>query len=125
VNRSLLHLALLVGPILTGCTTTKLLDFTLLSNRSIQLSDGRFSVGTQRISGEDMAYLVFVVPVGQLEIGEALSRAIDSHPECVALQDGTILVEQRTVFPLLYSDARVVVEGFPVTESPEPTSAEP
>jgi hypothetical protein len=119
VSRTPLLASLLASVALLGCSTTTLLDFTLLSNRSIDLGKGRpLSVGAERVSGEDKMFVAFILPVGSLDIAEALSRAIDSQPRCVALQDGKITLEQRTFFPLIYSDSRIVVEGFPVTEAP-------
>lgn len=119
MSRTPLLLSLLASAALLGCSTTKLLDFTLLSNRSIDLGKGRrMSVGAERVSGEDAMFVAFIFPFGQLDIAEALSRAIESHQGCIALQDGTITVEQRTFFPLIYSDSRIVVEGYPVTEVP-------
>jgi hypothetical protein len=123
VNRFLL-LVTSLSILVAGCSTTKLLDFTLLSNRSIHLAEGNFVVGPERVSGDDKMFVAFILPFGQIDIGEALSRAISSHPGCVALQDETIVLEQRTFFPLVCSDSRIIVEGFPVTESPAVASPE-
>jgi len=101
-----------------GCTTTKLLDFTVISTRSIQLAGNpNFEVREKRVRGEDEASMVFVFPVGTLDVGEAIGRAIDSEPGCVALQDGSIVREERLFFPFLYADSKIVVEGSPIIDT--------
>lgn len=100
---------------LTGCTN-RYLDFTLISTKNVDFSkSSNFTKGKSRVTGEDMAHIIIFIPTKQIHPKEAIDRAIESIPGCVALLDGVI----RTNFwyiPYIYGQTRVIVEGTPLID---------
>ena len=111
----LLGLLLAVGPL--GCTTTTLLDFTVVSTRSVQLTgNANLERGDNRVEAEMMQRVFIVFPVGELNVRSTIDQAIAVQPGCVALLDGSIKLHERLFFPFLYADSRLVVEGTPLID---------
>ena len=100
-----------------GCTTRPILDFTVLSTRSLP-SGGLEGLERRetRAWGESSQQIFIVFPVGDISIGTSLERAINSVPGCVALVDGSITLEERIFFPLIYADSKIVVQGTPLID---------
>jgi hypothetical protein len=104
----LVLLLLLTG----GCSTTPILDFSIISTKSLPVEDlGRLERRETRVSGETGQQVYIIFPVGNLSVRTALERAIASVPGCVALVDGSINLYQRMFFPFIYADSKIVVEG--------------
>jgi hypothetical protein len=108
---------LLLAGVLSGCTTTPLLDFTVISTRSLpseNLAD--LDRRETRVRGESGQQVFIIFPVGEISIRTSLERAIESEPGCVALVDGSIKLHQRMFFPFIYADSKIVVEGTPLID---------
>jgi hypothetical protein len=109
----LLSLLLVVG----GCTTTPILNFSIISTKSLPVEDlGKLERREIRVSGQTEQQVYFIIPVGNVSIRTALERAIDSVPGCVALVDGSIKLVQRVFFPFIYAESKIVVEGTPLID---------
>jgi len=101
----------------TGCTTTSLLTFTIISSKSLPAEDlQRLERLEKRVSGETDQQIYVIFPVGAVDIQKSLDRAIESEPGCVALVDGSVTLYQRIFFPLIYADNKIVVEGTPLID---------
>jgi len=110
-------LLLLLLLVVAGCTTTPLLDFTIISTKSLHVENlERLERREKRVIGETAQQIYVFFPVGEINIRTSLERAIDSEPGCVALVDGSIRLHQRMFFPFIYSDSKVVVEGTPLVD---------
>jgi hypothetical protein len=114
-----LVLALLLSFLLVagGCTTTPILDFSIISTKSLPVEAlGGLERREIRVTGQTEQQVYFIVPIGNLSIRTAVERAIDSVPGGVALVDGSIKLTQRIFFPFIYADSKVVVEGTPLVD---------
>lgn len=100
-----------------GCTTRPILDFTVLSTRSLPAGglEGLERRET-RAFGESGQQIFIVFPVGDISIRTSLERAISSVPGCVALVDGSITLQERIFFPFIYADSRIVIQGTPLID---------
>ena len=104
---------------LCGCTQ-RLIDFTMISTKNIDLSKAaQFKRGKSRCEGVDDMHLIIFIPTNIPNMKEAVDRAIESVPGCVALVDGVLTHTYWTV--ILYSYGAFVVEGTPLID---PTLAE-
>lgn len=109
---STLLLAVLV---VSGCTTTPLLNFSIISTKSLSPEAlGSLDRGSNRAVGETYQQTYLIFPVGALDVQATIDRAIESQPGCVAIADGTIRRESRIFFPFIYADSKIVVEGTPL-----------
>ena len=108
-----LALSMIAGPL--GCTT-RLVDFTMISTKNVDLSKGAsFTRGPHRIEGIDMVHMIILIPTGVPNMKEAIDRAIETVPGAVALMDG--VVSQKVWFiPLIYGQSMFVVEGTPLID---------
>jgi hypothetical protein len=71
--------------------TQRILDFTLVSSKNIDMSRAAsFVKGNTRVKGVDMVHIIIFIPTGTINIKEAVDKAIESTPGCVALLDGVI-----------------------------------
>ena len=71
--------------------TQRILDFTLVSSKNIDMSKAAsFVKGNTRVKGVDMVHIIIFIPTGAINIKEAVDKAIESTPGCVALLDGVI-----------------------------------
>lgn len=101
--------------VMASCTN-RVLDFTMISSKNIDLSRGAsFVKGKSRITGEDMAHWIIIVPTSTVNIKEALDRAIESTPGCVALLDGVIYTKFWWI-PYIYGQQVAIVEGTPLID---------
>lgn len=113
-----LFLTLLGAAMLTSCSS-RLLDFTLISSKNVDLSKASHYVkGQNRVRGEDKVHIVLIIPTGVPNLKEAVDKAIESVPGCVALLDGVIY--EKGWYVLLYGQSGFIVEGTPLID---PTSA--
>ncbi|MBL7973754.1 MAG: hypothetical protein JNJ85_02505 [Candidatus Kapabacteria bacterium] len=99
----------------TGCSF-RVLDFTLISSKNVDLSKATtFIRGKSRVDGKDMMHLIIIIPTGTASIKEALDRAIESTPGCVALLDG-VVYSKFWYIPYIYGQQSAVVEGTPLID---------
>ena len=94
----------------------RVLDFTLISSKNVDLSKGAsFERGKSRVEGEDMVHWIICIPTGTVSIKEALDKAIESTPGCVALLDGVIYTKFWWI-PYIYGQQRATIEGTPLID---------
>jgi hypothetical protein len=100
----------------SGCKT-RLMDFTLLSSKNVDLSHaGRFKKLPDRIEGEDVPYWCYVFPIGGFpNLKTAVDRAIQKIPGCVALVDGVVYQYQTGCIPFIWKNGWIV-EGSPLVD---------
>jgi len=100
--------------LLTACTT-RLLDFTVVSSKNIDLSKAdSFERGKSRVEGVDAAWIIIFVPTGIPNMKEAIDRALEKVPGAVALVDG--VVSSKFLYFLLAAQSAYVVEGTPLID---------
>ena len=105
----------IVALIFSSCSH-RVLDFTLISSKNVDLSKGAtFEKGKSRVEGEDLVHWIIIVPTGTVSIKEALDRAIESTPGCVALLDGVIYTKFWWI-PYIYGQQSASIEGTPLID---------
>ena len=103
-------LAMLAFPLLLCGCSVRLLDFTLLSSKNVEMRVPQEAKG-KRVTGIDTVPVV-VFPIGVPNLKEAVDRAIESAgPEYDALIDGVVYSEQHF---FLIGTLGYKVEGTPV-----------
>jgi hypothetical protein len=108
---SLLLLAILILP---GCKT-RMLDFTLISSKNVDLSKAAtFQRGKARVSGKDAAYIIIIIPTGVAHMKEALDKAIEATPGAVALVDGVVYSYSYDF--ILFGEMGFIIEGTPLID---------
>jgi hypothetical protein len=111
--KALLYLVLTFS--LIGCAT-RLVDFTIISTKNIDLARGAdFHRGTSRVEGKDKASIIIFIPTGTPNIKEAIDRAIESVPGAIALLDGVVTAKGWWI-PYIYGESAYVVEGTPLID---------
>jgi len=101
--------------IFSSCTY-HIFDFTIISTKNIDLSKGAtFERDKQRIEGVDMVHWIIIIPNGDPHIQEAIDRAIESIPGCVALLDGVVSGKWWYI-PYIYGQQSFIVEGTPLID---------
>ena len=111
-----LFLSLSIIAIIFSSCSHRVLDFTLISSKNVDLSKGAsFERGKSRVEGEDMVHWIIFIPTGTVNIKEALDKAIESTPGCVALLDGVIYTKFWWI-PYIYGQQRATIEGTPLID---------
>ncbi len=106
--------AILAAFVVTSCTT-RLTDFTVISSKNVDLSQmAKYKKGGDRVIGEDIAHIIFVIPTGMPNLKEAIDKAIESVPGCVALADG--VMSSKSFWILVYGQQGFIVEGTPLID---------
>jgi hypothetical protein len=114
IKLNFLVLSILVT-MLSSCSH-RVLDFTLISSKNVDLSKGAtFVRGKNRVEGKDMVHWIIIIPTGTVNIKEALDRAIESTPGCVALLDGVIYTKFWWI-PYIYGQQSATIEGTPLID---------
>jgi len=114
-NKIILIILALTGLIVSSCSH-RFLDFTLISSKNVDLSKATtFQRGEDRVEGKDMAHWIIIIPTGTVNVKEALDRAIESTPGCVALLDGVIYMKFWYI-PYIYGKQSATVEGTPLID---------
>jgi len=104
----------MIAIIISGCSY-RVLDFTLVSTKNIDLSKASsFERGKQRVEGLDKVHLILTIPTGRPNLKEAVDRAIETTPGCIALVDGVIYSKFWTA--ILYGQTSYLVEGTPLVD---------
>ena len=106
---------LAAAAVLAGCTTN-LAKFSLVTTRNVDLSRlAELQRENRRVQGEDTrTVILFVSNKMQPSMKEALERAMESVPGCVALADATLHQEYATF--ILGGYSTYVVEGTPLID---------
>ncbi|MCB9757912.1 MAG: hypothetical protein H6753_05780 [Candidatus Omnitrophica bacterium] len=98
----------------SGCTT-RLVDFTMISTKNIDLSrSADFRRAQQRVKGKDEAMIIIFIPTGVPNMKEAIDHALESVPGAVALVDGVVYQE---AFWFIIGTSSYVVEGTPIIDT--------
>src|SRR3989338_1767833 len=115
MKKGLILIVLFLSFQLAGCTT-RLVDFTMISTKNIDLSRGaNFERGKARVEGKDTASIIIIIPTGVPSMKEAIDRAIESVPGAVALVDG-VVTESSFWIPYIYGETTFIVEGTPLID---------
>jgi hypothetical protein len=105
--------ALLAG--LAGCTT-RLVDFTVISTKNVDWSKSAgFQRAKTRAEASDIVQMIIIVPTGIPNMKEAIDRAIEGMPGCVALVDG-VISQYGWYIPLIYGQSGFIIEGTPLID---------
>ncbi len=106
----LLSIAIIV---VLQCCTYRIVDFTIISTKNIDLSHAaNFKKGQQRNKGEDKVYWLVFIPLGVPNLKEAIDKTIEQTPGAVALVDG--VVYQKSMWFILTGFSAYIVEGTPL-----------
>ena len=101
---------------LTSSCTRRIMDFTLISTKNVELSKfPTYKRGTSRVEGKDTKSIIIFIPTGVPDAKEAIDRAIESTPGAVALVDG-VLTYKNFYIPYIYGEMTYVVEGTPLID---------
>ena len=107
-------LYLLFLPLFFSSCTQRLVDFTIISSKNIELSKmGTFERANTRVEGTDSRPIIVIVPLGYPDGKEALDKAIESYPGAVALVDG-VFTYKWFYIPYIYGKYKYVIEGTPL-----------
>lgn len=99
---------------LTGCTQ-RVTDFTVISTKNVDLSSKSLKRASERIVGEDPAYIILVFPVGTTHLKQAIDNTIEKVPGAVALVDGVVSFTSFYI-PMIFGKQSYVVEGTPLID---------
>jgi hypothetical protein len=101
---------------LNGCTS-RLIDFTIISTKNIDLSkSSMYQVGKTKIKGTDLSHWIIIIPTKvKITPQEAIDKAIESTPGCVALLNG-IVYRKFWYIPCIYGQQSYVIEGIPLID---------
>ena len=109
-------LSLIITALTLSSCSHRVLDFTLISSKNVDLSKGAtFERGKNRVEGKDMVHWIIFIPTGTVSIKEALDKAIESTPGCVALLDGVIYSKFWWI-PYIYGQQSATIEGTPLID---------
>lgn len=106
--------AALVASLFMSSCSQRLLDFTLISTKNVNLKETHES-SNFRVKGKDVRHTVLFIPFGTPDIKEAIDDAIEQTPGCVALENGVLKYKWWSI--LLYGQSRYIIEGTPVMKS--------
>ena len=101
--------------LLTSCSQD-LFNFTIVSTKNIEIEKlSMFKKGSNKVKGEDIAYIIILIPTKRVKIDQAISNTMDGIPGCVALLDGTV-ISKFWFIPYIYGQAKIVVEATPLID---------
>lgn len=113
--KSLFGVVVVLGALLLTSCTQRILDFTIISSKNIDLSKGAsFERGSERVEGIDKVHIIVGFPTGTPNIKEAIDRAIESVPGAVALLDGVLSYSSWNA--IFYGQIKYIVEGTPLID---------
>lgn len=105
---------LLIAVMFSGCSY-RIVDFTIISTKNIDLSKAsKFQRGKTRTEGQDLVHVIIYLELGKPNMKEAIDRAIEKVPGCIALVDGVIY--EKGWWAILYGQTILVVEGTPLID---------
>lgn len=115
MNKIKLFLLLSIVTLFCSCSQ-KIMDFTLISSKKVDLSKAAsFVKGEKKIMGKKHIYMIVMIPTGKFSIDKALDRAIESVPGCVALVDGTVRTSIWMI-PCVFYQQTITIEGTPIID---------
>jgi hypothetical protein len=113
--KTLSRVLILFLAILLSACTSRLLDFTVVSSKNVDLSRAAdFERGKTRVEGSDYAYIIIFIPTGIANMKEAIDRALEKVPGAVALVDG--VVYSKFAYFILVAMSGYTVEGTPLID---------
>jgi len=98
--------------IVTGCST-RIVDLTVASTKNMNL-DSTGLVTTGRVSGADTVPIIFNVPIGAIDMKEAIDDAIEQDSCGVGLTD---VVVSHEFFAFIFGYVEYNVEGNLIVDS--------
>jgi len=114
--RLMICISLLSLILFSGCSN-RILDFTIVSTKNVDMSKASsFRRASHRVKGKDMAHWIIIFPTGSVSIKEAVDKAIESTPGCVALLDGVIYTKFWWI-PYIYGQQSAIVQGTPLIDT--------
>jgi hypothetical protein len=112
MNKLILIVSILL---LAGCSQ-RVMDFTVISSKNIDLSHGaNFKRSPTRVKGEDMKHIFLILPAGMPSTKQAMDNAIERVPGTVALLDG-VVNKHFWWIPGIYGQSWVEIEGTPLID---------
>jgi len=116
--------ALAVAALAAAGCSTRLIDFTVISTKNVDLSRGAsFERAKERVEGIDKVHIIVFIPTGTPNMKEAIDRAIESVPGAVALLDG-VVTQTFWWIPYIYGQSMFLVEGTPLVDPTLKVSAD-
>ncbi|OCL84083.1 MULTISPECIES: hypothetical protein [Arcobacteraceae] len=109
-----LFLSLITITFITGCTQ-RVTDFTVISTKNVDLNSKSLKRASERVRGEDPAYMIIIFPTGTTHLKQAIDNAIEKVPGAVALADGVVSFTSFYI-PLIFGKTTYVVEGTPLID---------
>ena len=107
----------LLSIILFSSCSNRVLDFTIVSTKNVDMSKASsFKRGSQRVMGQDKAHIIIIMPSKSVSIKEAVDKAIENVPGCVALLDGVIYTKFWWI-PWIYGQSAAIVQGTPLIDT--------
>ncbi len=92
------------GLLLSGCMT-RIMDFTVLSTKSVDIPGKR----GPRVTGEDVDPIIIFIPAGQPNVKTAVDNALEKGNGDVLLD--AVIYNKFWWIPYVYGEAGFVVEG--------------
>jgi hypothetical protein len=92
-----------------GCTT-RVIDFTVLSTKNVDMSKSGDLVKGKRVKGKHSVPIIIAFPIGAPHMKTAVDRAIEKSENGVALLDG-VLYYKQFYFPLIGGHMTYEIEG--------------
>ena len=112
---NIIRLIIIAGLISSPGCTFRVMDFTLISTKNIDISNfSSYQRGSDRIEGNHTIKWILLIPTGTVSIEEAVDNTIESIPGCVALLDGVIYTYMWSA--IVYAKQMAVVEGTPLID---------
>jgi hypothetical protein len=117
MKKHVLAVVILACSVFTVSCTQRILEFTIVSTRNIDLSRvGEFTRSNRVARGRDIVHWIIIFPTsftGQPQLMPAIERAIRSVPGCVALIDGRV---SESSWWFIYGQDSYIVEGTPLID---------
>lgn len=111
----LLFISACILLVFSSCSQ-RIADFTILSSKNINLANGPNMVrGKNRVSGIDKVHWIIIIPTGVVDVKNALDKAIESTPGCVAILDGAVYHKSWWI-PYIYGQEMYIIEGTPLID---------
>ena len=114
MKKIILLTSLVVCVLLSSCSH-RLVDFTLISSKNVELSKfDTYERLNSRTTGKDLHHII-ILPLSQPNGKEAMDEAIEAVPGCVALVDG-VLTYKWWWIPYIYGKQTYIIEGTPIID---------
>ncbi|MBI5050173.1 MAG: hypothetical protein HZC11_04680 [Nitrospirae bacterium] len=74
-----------------------------------------FQTAKNRVQGIDKVHWIIIIPTGVPDIKDAVNKAIESTPGCIALLDGALYYKFWWI-PYIYGEEYFLIEGTPLID---------